>query len=270
MSESTDAAAAAAMLKQAWQAINKADRCIWAAQVEREKARSVEVAREMVEVRIEREAEDKQLKEVKREYKNQYITIPNIGAPDGAPQILSAWASYRMDEGEYVLLWYFTNARYAQAAKSNQSPDELATGPETGTRVTNSKNVVDDQDLSWDDITIASNRMVKYMRQATWPQDRIDMMTKFFSGLKEHPFRSSGEPYEMRALITYQAQVRKEWHYTIGTDQGYNLAMLNEYRLGNIKEDIYSADRRRIDVQLINEVSGTFLSGKVLSTSLTN
>ena len=107
-----------------------------------------------------------------------------------------------MDKGDYVPLWYFTNAGLDDASKAFNIIKEdalllikagdglMSLVPTLSSK--ESRNVVEDSNLSWDDFCIAAPHMILAMSQSEWPPDRIAMMMEFWSNLNMHPFRSSG------------------------------------------------------------------------------
>ena len=106
------------------------------------------------------------------------------------------------------------------------------------------KGIVEDQDLTWEDFSIAAPRMIDAMAKAEWLQDRIVMMTDFWSGIQVHPLRSSSDPLGKRALLLYQAEQRKLWHQAMRTPgHGYSLATINEEILRTTKERLFCSDR---------------------------
>ena len=66
---------------------------------------------------MDKEREEQQKEERKRN-KSKFVPIPHRGVPTLPPIIISALAMQRMDKGDYIPLWYFTNAGLYDAAKA--------------------------------------------------------------------------------------------------------------------------------------------------------
>ena len=66
---------------------------------------------------IDQEKEEQQ-KEDRKKNKAKFVPIPPRGIPTTPPIIISAIASQCIDKGDYVPLWYFTNAGLDNAAKA--------------------------------------------------------------------------------------------------------------------------------------------------------
>ena len=82
--------------------------------------------------------------------------------------------------------------------------------------------------------------MIEAMGRANWSHERIQMMADFWTNLQEHPFCSSGMPFEQKNLLVYQAEQRRLWHITIANlHLGYNLALINEALLRDTKEQLF-------------------------------
>jgi hypothetical protein len=165
-----------------------------------------------------------------------------------------------MDKGDFVPLWYYTNKGLENALSSYNSTDEDALTllrradgstsliPASSTK--ESKGVINDQDIEWEDFCIAAPRMIEAMGRANWPRERILMMSDFWANLQEHPFRSSGAPYEQKALLVYQAEQRRLWHIAIATSHGgYNLSNINEQLLRDTKERLFWQERTRPETE---------------------
>ena len=250
---------AAAILTTVWEAQNTVEKQQWQRQVDRD-AEEAEERREMAEEaeRIRQEASDKekeeQQKEERKKNKSKFVPIPQRGVPTMPPIIISTIAVRRMDKGNYVPLWYFTNAGLDDASKAfNIIEEDALSLIKAGDGSTSlvpalsskeSRNVVEDSNLSWDDFCIAALRMILAMSRSEWPPDRIAMMTEFWSNLNTHPFRSSRDPLDRDALLLYQAEQRKLWHQAINSPgYRYDLSQINEELLCQTKDRLYWIER---------------------------
>ena len=155
-----------------------------------------------------------------------------------------------MDKGDYVPLWYFTNASLDDAAKAFSILEEDAlslvkrddglTSLVPALSLKDSRSVVEDSKLAWDDFCIAALCMILVMSQSEWPPDQIMMMMEFWTNINMHPYRSSRGPLDQSVLLLYQAEQRKLWHQAINSPgHGYDLSMINEELLHQMKDRLY-------------------------------
>jgi hypothetical protein len=263
VNDTTTEAQAAAILANVWQANNTVDIQQWQDQMDadaqalEDRQRDAENERVQREEAAARESEEQRRDEMKKN-KSKYAQIPARGVPRHAPAIAAYYATRRMEKGEYVPLWYYTNKGLQHALlsyhKANDEAMALVQRPDGSTSLipaaasSDAKGVIDDQDIEFEEFCIASSRMVEAMGIAEWPADRIRMMTTFWSNLQSHPFRSSPDDLDRRTLLLYQAEQRRQWHFVMTTpNAGYDLSAINEELLRDTKERLYWRDRDRKD-----------------------
>ena len=112
---------------------------------------------------VDKEREEQQKEERKRN-KSKFVPIPHRGVPILPPIIISALATQRMDKGDYVPLWYFTNAGLDDTAKAFSILEEdvllLVKRDDGSTSLIptlaskESRSVVEDSKLAWDDFAL--------------------------------------------------------------------------------------------------------------------
>jgi hypothetical protein len=263
VNQNTDHAQAAAILTNIWNGQNALEKQQWQEQLDEEsaeaEARRVEVAEEerLRQEEIEKEKEE-QRKEEEKKNAIKYVPIPDRDVPTRPPVIASSVATRKLEKGEYVPLWYFTNAGLEDTMKSFNVVDEDALSlirREDGSTVLvpslnpkESKALVEDQSLSWEDFSIAAPRMIEAMSRARWPNERVQMMANFWANLTIHPFRSSGSALEKSTLLLYQSEQRKLWHQTINSPgYGYDLSRINQELVKETKDRLYWIERDRKD-----------------------
>jgi hypothetical protein len=265
VNENTTHDKAAAILANIWTASNATEKVIWQLQLDAdnflaEAARQQDdEAHALREAEVVKEKEDMQ-KEERRKNQSKFLPIPDHPVPQHPPVIAAQSASRRMDKGDFVPLWYYTNKGLENALSSYNSTDEDALTllrhadgstsliPASATK--ESKGVINDQDIEWEDFCIAAPRMIEAMGRANWPRERILMMSEFWANLQEHPFRSSGAPYKQKALLVYQAEQRRLWHIAIATPHGgYNLSIINDQLLRDTKERLFWQERTRSETE---------------------
>jgi hypothetical protein len=262
---------AAVVLAGIWTASNAAERLLWQFQVDADEQAAEALRhqdREALALREAEAAKEKEdlRKEERKKNHGKFLPIPDRPVPHRPPVIAAQSATRRMDKGDCVPLWYYTNNGLENALSTYNSTDDdalsLLRGPDGSTSLIpasstkESKGVVEDQDLDWEDFCIAAPRMIEAMGRANWPPERIQMMSNFWANLQEHPFRSSGAPFEQKALLLYQAEQRRLWHIAINTPHsGYNLSIINESLLRDAKERLFWKDRTRAEAERDSLVS---------------
>ena len=172
--------------------------------------------------------------------------------------IVSTLVTQHMEKGDYVPLWYFTNTGLDDAMKAfNILKDEALSFIKRSDGSTllvpalsskESRNVIVDSELSWDEFCIATPHMILVMSRAEWPPNCITMMMEFWSNLNMHPYRSSRDQLDQDALLLYQAEQRKLWHQAINSPgHGYDLSQINEELLHQTKDRLYWLEWERKD-----------------------
>lgn len=253
---------AAQILRGAWTATNEAEKAQWQAQEQADAEEENDRRRTREEEEVVRELQKRQDKEEARkeeEKKNnaKYAPIPKRGIPDRPPCLPSLWAIKKLEKGDYVQLWHFTNRGLDSVCRSFHNSDNDAmtlTSDSNGNPVwvlsasTEAKGIVEDHDLSWEDFCIAAPRMIDAMTAAKWPNDRVQMMVKFWVTIQHHEYRSSPDPTDLQTLLLYQAKQRRNWHYALRNPATrYDLSDSNESILRITKEKVYCANRRQKD-----------------------
>lgn len=271
VSDNVSEEAAIALLSTAWAANNTAEKEIW----ERQRREEGELARDqerqereesacMEEVRV---AEEETARvEEKRRHKNKYTEISLAPPPTTPPEILSTYATTRLQKGLFVEMWYFTNEGLDYALKTSASTDDdtmVQTIDKDGNAswVTTAaskgaKAALDDRHLSWEQLLVAIPRFLDAIHVAGWTEQRQDMMTSLFTGLQAHPYRSSRDPLDRVALLRYLAEQRRLWHQAIDAGTGaWNIGTLSETLLRMANETVHRERRDREDVERSRLVS---------------
>ena len=170
----------------------------------------------------------------------------------------SQYALRRLEEFEYVELWYFTPEGCSDATQFQTTQHDDAFGLtkvddfvtlKSISSIKASKNVVADVDLTFRQISMAKNALIPLMTKYQWTDKSIAAFAQLFTQLEIHPFRQ--REYGERALITYQARVRREWHdqFKIGT--AFNIGILNE----DLLQAVYRELLDKAQIRSLQEVS---------------
>ncbi|KAG6884658.1 hypothetical protein C0992_005943 [Termitomyces sp. T32_za158] len=164
------------------------------------------------------------------------------------------FALKKLREREYIELCYFTPEMRNEAAKSEsvssndiftltQEDNMVALKPASSFKA--KTKVVQDEDLTWDQMSVASIDFLEHIIQENWPRSMIDAMHTFFFRLTHHRLRTEGATGS-RILLLYQARVRKEWHRQIRNppkDGIFDIGIIDERLLRTLKDEVFDLRR---------------------------
>ena len=228
-------------MKNNWTRGNEIKIAAWNAQLEQERAERAE------QERVANEAEEAQRAQQEREAAEEQRAIerkkpklnafdPNRSVPNWIEPRPSPYALNKIELRQYVELDHFTVRGCREAALgSNRSINQDSFG---FTQVddafvlrplaaqASSKNVRNDEDLSWEEMLEAKNTMLHFMDKYEWPRLHVDSTACFFLALEVHPRRLQIDG--KKALLRYQSIVRQEWFGALSRGVGYNLEIINE------------------------------------------
>ncbi|KAG6875883.1 hypothetical protein C0992_001927 [Termitomyces sp. T32_za158] len=260
-----DENAAIALLENAWHANNAAEREMWERQRRAEGEAERERERQEVEARERREEaqmleEESVRREERKKYKSKYTEIAMDPTPDTPPEILSAYATTRLQKGLYVEMWYFTNEGLDYALKSASSVDENALVQAidkegnavwtTAAASKGSKTALDDRDLTWDQLSIAIPRFLDAIHAAGWTDQRQAIMADLFTRLQAHPYRASRDPLDRLALLRYLLEQQRLWHQAVEARTGaWNIGVLNKNLLRRAADSVRRERNDREDAE---------------------
>lgn len=86
------------------------------------------------------------------------------------------------------------------------------------------KNVLPDAELSFHQMSMAKNAFIPLMTKYQWSNKAINSFVQLFTQLELHPYLQ--HEFGERALIIYQARVRREWHDQLKLDSAFNIGIL--------------------------------------------
>ena len=232
---------AAQQMKDTWTHQNNNKIIIWNAQLEQQRAEQAEQDRQANEeeearrAQQEREAEEQRKAiELKRPKINSFD--PNRSVSRWIEPRPAEYALERLKAKKYVKLDYFTERGCREAAadpNSSMSEDTFAFTQVDGTFALrplatqrSSKNIRNDEDLSWGEMLEAKNTMLHFMDKHNWPATHTSSLALFYIALELHPLRlrTNGK----RALLRYQGEVRVEWFDAFARDEGFNIEIIQE------------------------------------------
>ena len=228
-------------MKDTWTHQNNNKIIIWNAQLEQQRAEQAEQDRQANEeeearrAQQEREAEEQRKAiELKRPKINSFD--PNRSVSRWIEPRPAEYALERLKAKKYVKLDYFTERGCREAAadpNSSMSEDTFAFTQVDGTFALrplatqrSSKNIRNDEDLSWGEMLEAKNTMLHFMDKHNWPATHTSSLALFYIALELHPLRlrTNGK----RALLRYQGEVRVEWFDAFARDEGFNIEIIQE------------------------------------------
>ncbi|KAG6825251.1 hypothetical protein H0H92_004282 [Tricholoma furcatifolium] len=256
---------AVAMLTKAWDAGNAAEKAIWARQVRADEEEAEAAARQAIDIQDQEdtqrrhEAETANAEERKKN-RTKYIELSEAPPPITPPEILPTYATTRLQKGQYVEMWYFTNEGIAGGLKHASSIDENAMtqavdkdGSITWIPATASKALRDakaDRDLSWEQLLVASPRFLEAIHAAGWPEQRQRMMSNLFTRIQAHPRRYTNDPIDRRALLRYLCEQRQAWHLAIDTPtRGWDIGTLSERNILHAVETVRNEEMLKREME---------------------
>ncbi|XP_006464115.1 hypothetical protein AGABI2DRAFT_75048, partial [Agaricus bisporus var. bisporus H97] len=149
----------------------------------------------------------------------------------------------------YVELWYFTPkgcevaASHAVTLEADTftitKADSNLTLLPSRTSAVPKGHIIQDQHLSFSDMSIAKNNLIPHMTKCHWPPQLVQKFMDFFINLETHPIRS--QPQGEQALLIYQAEARRDWYRDFAASKDnktFDIAGIVESRLRQIADDI--------------------------------
>jgi hypothetical protein len=140
--------------------------------------------------------------------------VSDLDIPMKAMILPPSYVTCKLDKGDYIELWYFTNDRLDDTKlKSSVNEDTMIMATLAGgdtewvsaTSIRNAAAVIDDQNLKFDNFCQACPQIIKAMQEASWPADCIKMMALFWCNLQVHNFHSMQNPLAQKALLIYSS-----------------------------------------------------------------
>ncbi|KAG0705756.1 hypothetical protein DFH29DRAFT_799668 [Suillus ampliporus] len=116
-----------------------------------------------------------------------------MGIPDDPVITPCSYTLRKLDKGEYVELWYFTNDGLDEANTKKTIDDDtmilstLADGSTawvSSALTRNVRAVVNDENLPFEEFCQACPRFLTVIEEADWPEDRVRMMAHFWMNIQ--------------------------------------------------------------------------------------
>ncbi|KAG1731059.1 uncharacterized protein EDB91DRAFT_1085183 [Suillus paluster] len=211
------------LLRNIWQANNDTDKAQWQQQLEEDRERRNHLQRlnDKEQDRLDQERVDEEEsvhKEERKKNKHKYIPILSTGIPNDLSITPCSYAIRKIDKGEYMELWYFTNDGLDEAhAKKTIDDDAMimskmadsSTAWVSSASTCNTCSVMDDQNISFENSCQACPCFITAMEEADWPEDRVRMMVIFWNNTQIHKYWSLRDLLAQKTLLVYQAEQRR-------------------------------------------------------------
>lgn len=169
------------------------------------------------------------------------------------PNNPSEYAVGKMEDIEYVELWYFTTEGCKEASRATPSVADdtfgilntksgLALQPIKATKA--SRNAIVDEHLSWEQIMTARHTLIDTATKVGWDDKLTLSLAKLYINLEG--LKAAG--YCPKALILYHAITRKQWHEALrGRGKPFNISIINEELFSKLENQV--RDHTLEDVQ---------------------
>jgi hypothetical protein len=203
------------------------------------------------------QAREKEEEDTKREAERKKPKINDFDPDTIVPAYIaprpSGYAINKLKNLQYVELDYFTikgcnEAQHERETTSNHDTLGL-------TRIDNvamfqpisslkpSKSIRRDEELSWDEMVVAKNKMIELMAESgVWPNAHIKATMMLFVELENHPTRL--QHLGNRIMVTYAARVRRQWFDMLEQNRGFNLGKIGVDLLRNIMDEVRDKARQ--------------------------
>ncbi|KAJ6548915.1 hypothetical protein B0H19DRAFT_952538 [Mycena capillaripes] len=246
---------AATQLADAWNKERDTRQVSWDAQVQADAAQAVadatvhaaqvEAERSAAEAAAEAERVEAEKKKPKLGAFDSALVIPDFLGPRA-----SNFAKKKLEDKEYVELWYWTKEGCldAEATRAGVEADEsfgitqvgstLSLKPLTAFKA--SKKVVRDEDLTWAQFSIAKTGFLAAIEAAGWPKEHRAAITTFFYAIEKHSSRMNHDDYADNILVIYQARARCHWHDMLNQGNGFNIGIINDRLLDQISQEFHN------------------------------
>ena len=170
-------------------------------------------------------------------------------ASNQIPHTPCEYAVGRLEEFEYVELWYFTTEGCNEASKTTPTAADntfgilstktgLALQPIKATKA--SRNAIIDEALSWGQIVTARHTMIATANRVGWDRKLTLALAQLYINL-ESMLAAGHNP---RVLVLYHAVVRKMWHDGLkGRGNPFNIGNINEILYGKLENRVRDQDQ---------------------------
>ncbi|KIK75751.1 hypothetical protein PAXRUDRAFT_18724 [Paxillus rubicundulus Ve08.2h10] len=197
-------------------------------------------AQRLVVDEAERERLDLEKKKLKMNDFKDKVEVGNVIIPRP-----SQYALLKLKFFKFIELWYFSPDGCRDTAKSSISTmedtfgiskvdDILTMRPVTALK--QSRNVVNDCDLSVSDFFRAKNSFLVHIEHASWPKKHINTLAEFFWHLENHPICNCR--HGDMVMLLYTHCVHRSWHDDLKRGTAFNISKLNDSLMNAFNEEV--------------------------------
>jgi hypothetical protein len=191
---------------------------------------------------VEKERLDAKKKKPKMNGFSATTTISDAIAPRP-----SQYAIQKLDNFEYIELWYFSPKGCKDTMKSSLSiaddtfslarlDDQLIIHPASAFKA--SKAALPDHELLFSTFLHTKNLFLTHASTANWLQMHLNALALFFWHLENHTIRNNSELGNI-VILHYALHVRLNWHDRLKRDDGFNIGIINETLMRSINEEMW-------------------------------
>ncbi|KAG1903141.1 uncharacterized protein F5891DRAFT_947938 [Suillus fuscotomentosus] len=199
----------------------------------------------------------------KKKNRLKHIPIPMCPCPfandEEALILISEFTICKLDKGQYIELYYWTNHGLDDAMVNYRTCDNnslVPTTSEDGSTVwissASSKpasGIIADRHLSPADFAQAIPCIVAALEEHDWPQQCVLMLAQFWGAIMLHCYWNSCDLLAQRAIMLFQEEQRRAWHNTIPSSKGaWDISVIDEPTLACTFKRVYHALLIRSDV----------------------
>ena len=239
-------------LKVAWARENDRRVGAWNAQMEQDRVEQEDRDRlvceeaEAQQRQHEKEAEDRR-KEIESKKPKIDTFDPDRAVSETIDPRPAPYALSKVRNLEYIELDYFMMKGCREAQMDNyksishdtlafmQLEDTIVIHPLASLRP--SKQIRNDEDLSWEEMLGAKNMLLSFMAKLNvWPIPHVESLAVFYVNLELHP--RAGTALGKRVLLLYQSWVRREWFDAFKRREGFNISLIQDKLLFSVAEEL--------------------------------
>jgi cell division protein ZapA (FtsZ GTPase activity inhibitor) len=100
-----------------------------------------------------------------------------------------------------------------------------------------SKQIRNDEDLSWEEMLDVKNTMLHFMaKSGVWLVEHAESLAALFVALELHP--RNRQMNGKKTLMLYQSHVQREWFDALKRDEGFNIELIQDNLLQAIAEEV--------------------------------
>ena len=250
---------AAQRLKDTWARENQRKTDAWNVQLQQDLDEQNKLDRRMRDAQEAQVAlQEKDAEEARKEAEKKKLKLNPLHQDRVVVKWIGArpatYALNKLNSFEYIELDYFTTKGCREAvADSNKSVsqdtltftqigDAFVICPMAATRP--SKQIRNDEDLSWEEMMDAKNVMLHFMaKSGVWQDEHVTALTTFYINLNYHQRKEqkNGKP----ALLLYQSWVWREWYDALKCNEGFNIVVIKEDLLRALAEEVNNSIQDR-------------------------